>query len=65
MCGYDEFGGTEHSQREHTLADQLTNSITVFFQFLLLEIRVALHLVHRWNHLGHLEKIGSFCDGEV
>lgn len=46
-------------QHEHTFR------ITVVFEFLLLQVGMALHLVDSRNNLGRLEKPLSLCDGEV
>ena len=42
-----------------------TFAVAVFLQFLLLEVRVALHLVHRWDYLSRLEEVVCLGDGEV
>ena len=42
-----------------------TFAVTVVSEFLLLEERVALHLVHGWHYLSRLQQCLSLSDGEV
>ena len=43
----------------------LTLAVTVDLEFLLLEVRMALHLVHSWYNLGGFEEMLGLGDGEV
>jgi len=39
--------------------------IQVLLQFWLLEVRMALHLVHSWYDLGCLEQLVCLCNCEI
>ena len=55
-----------HTDHNHPLHNSIhTFLVAVFLELGLLEVGVALHLVHGRHNLGRLEKVLCLGDGEV